>query len=218
MTGEKLNIKDTDWSGLKGRIQAHLLNNRWRARWENLVYGKLTGEIERLFENTLSDGGIFYDIGCGSGFYSLKALALHPKVRVRGVDLSREMIAVARTIIKRQGFKSRFTVVHAPAERTGYPKNSGTFAFASNLLHETTDPQQVLKEIHRLLKIDGVIGIVDFLATKRGFAFTRHHGSEAHGPFEPEQLRKYLEACGFGDVEIITAKNRLLAQAHKILR
>jgi ubiquinone/menaquinone biosynthesis C-methylase UbiE len=215
MAIKRLKIRDTDWDGVKGRVQAVLLNNRWRSGWEDFAFGRLSEEIDLLFEQALNKGGIFYDIGCGSGYYSIKALGQHPKVRARGVDLSRPMISASRVAIRRKGLKSRFTVVHAPAEKTGYPKNSGTFAFASNLLHEVAEPQAVLREIHRVLKIGATIGVVDFRATKIGRAFTRHHGDSAHGPFEAEQLESYLKNCGFTRVETTIVKNRLLIIAQK---
>jgi SAM-dependent methyltransferase len=99
------------------------------------------------------------DVGCGSGWAArLLAQQAHAG-QVVGIDVSDEMIGVAREQSKTLT-NVEFRV--ASAEGLPFPDNSFTHAFSMESLYYYADIAKALREIHRVLKPGGVfVTVVD---------------------------------------------------------
>lgn len=98
------------------------------------------------------------DLCCGTGF-QLKLLARHGFTDLHCLDLSEDMLSIAR--------KSDYpiTTYTADAVNTGFEDGSFDVVSLSFALHEKTTEtaRGVLKEARRVLKNDGRLLVVDFL-------------------------------------------------------
>ncbi len=99
------------------------------------------------------------DVGCGSGWATRLMAQQATQGQVVGIDISDEMINVARTTSS--SFSNvRFEV--ASAERLPFPDNYFTHAFSMESLYYYSNIELALKEIHRVLAPQGrFVTVVD---------------------------------------------------------
>jgi ubiquinone/menaquinone biosynthesis C-methylase UbiE len=99
------------------------------------------------------------DVGCGSGWASRLFAQMAASGRVAGIDISDEMIAVARK--SSESFSNvEFRV--ASAERLPFKDGEFTHAFSMESLYYYEDMAVALREIRRVLEPGGVfVNVVD---------------------------------------------------------
>lgn len=114
--------------------------------------GRLQAELLRA--HGLKDDSALVDIGCGAGRLAC-ALADRPKLGYLGLDVSRTLLASARTRCGRNDW--RFEPVAGPAIPA--PDASQDFVCAFSVFTHIPDDQSVayLKEARRVLKPTGVV-------------------------------------------------------------
>jgi SAM-dependent methyltransferase len=99
------------------------------------------------------------DVGCGSGWASRLLAGLATNGRVTGIDISDEMITLARES-SRTFPNVDFEI--ASAEQLPFNDSEFTHAFSMESLYYYRDIPRALKEIHRVLRPDGVfVAVVD---------------------------------------------------------
>jgi len=100
------------------------------------------------------------DVGCGPGTITVGLARVVAPGEVLGIDVSPAMIERARALAKEQGIAHiRFEV--GQAEELPVADETFDAALEHNLLEHVADPLRVLREIHRVLKPSGVIGLAD---------------------------------------------------------
>jgi SAM-dependent methyltransferase len=99
------------------------------------------------------------DVGCGSGWASRLLAGFAIRGRVTGIDISDEMIRIARessVSFPNVNFET------ASAERLPFSDNEFTQAFSMESLYYYRDIPRALAEIHRVLKPGGLfVAVVD---------------------------------------------------------
>jgi ubiquinone/menaquinone biosynthesis C-methylase UbiE len=100
------------------------------------------------------------DVGCGTGRLLAFLHDAWPGMKFTGLDLSAPYLAEARRLI---GRTARVKLVEGAAEKLPFDDASLDLVVSSFLLHElpATIRQQVLIEMARVLKPDGLVVIVD---------------------------------------------------------
>ena len=103
----------------------------------------------------LEAGGSALDVGCGSGRAAIAIAKAFPKARVFGYDNHPGSIERARSNAKAEGMAKRVTFKVVDAKRLRGSK----FDFIStfDVVHDSADPVGLLKAIHRSLKPDGTL-------------------------------------------------------------
>ncbi len=120
---------------------------------------------EREVEKALSEmlpaaaGDCLLDLGTGTG----RLLELFgPKVRSgRGIDLSREMLAIARTALNQAGL-ANCAVRQADLYRVPFDDRSFSLVTIHQVLHYLDRPERAISEAARVLRPGGKILVVDF--------------------------------------------------------
>ncbi|WP_338674280.1 class I SAM-dependent methyltransferase [Streptomyces sp. SCSIO 30461] len=105
------------------------------------------------------------DLGCGTGASTAALLAVAPCAQVTAVDASAGMLAKAQ----RKAWPPGVSFTHASAEDLARAGVKGPFdaVFASYLLRNVSDPDDVLAQVHRLLAPGGRIAVHEYTLSGR---------------------------------------------------
>ena len=99
------------------------------------------------------------DVGCGSGWATRLLADYASNGRVTGIDISDEMVELA---CESSQFHANVDYEVASAEKLPFANNEFTHAFSMESLYYYRNILQALKEIHRVLKPEGLfVAVVD---------------------------------------------------------
>lgn len=164
-----------------------------------LAHKPMDRELLRRFAAEVPDGGLVYDLGCGSGHTT--AFLHGCGVEVRGLDLSPKLVAEAR----RRHPALSFDVGDMLALTLDDESLAGVIAFYA-IVHFSPDQLgRALKEMHRVLRPGGRL----LLAFHIGHGpvhvdeFLGHPVSMDFVFFSPAEVAAELEGVGFSAVETI---------------
>jgi ubiquinone/menaquinone biosynthesis C-methylase UbiE len=149
--------------------------------------------VERALLDLLPNDGLhdFVDVGTGTGRI-LELVA--PRVdRAVGIDLSREMLSVARAHIEKSGLRN-VTVRHGDMYQLPWPAGSFDAAAIHQVLHFADDPAGAIAEVARILRPGGVLLIVDF--TPHDLEFLRTEHAHRRLGFREAEVKQWLTAAG----------------------
>jgi SAM-dependent methyltransferase len=100
------------------------------------------------------------DVGCGPGTITLGLAAAVAPGEVIGIDREPSQVEKARALASEHGLPNvRFEIGNA--EEIPYPDGSFDAAFEHTLLEHVANPGQVVREMFRVLKPGGIIGVAD---------------------------------------------------------
>ena len=151
----------------------------------------------------LPESGAVLDVGCGFGLFSLYYAAIAPARVIRGIDLDRRRIAMARRAATRLGIDN---VVYEENDARHF-KGDGHFAAAYmlDIVHHV--PREVvpslLAELRRALDRDGILLVKDVdtrPAPKRWFTWALDKAMSPSTPvayWSGDELTETLTASGF---------------------
>jgi ubiquinone/menaquinone biosynthesis C-methylase UbiE len=113
-----------------------------------------------FFTPYLKPGMGLLDCGCGPGSITLGLAQLVAPGEVVGVDLAENHLAYARASAAEQGLVN---VRFDPASVYELPFSDNTFdvVFSHAVVEHLGDPMKALKEMHRVLKPGGLLGVRD---------------------------------------------------------
>ncbi|HYB08731.1 MAG TPA: metalloregulator ArsR/SmtB family transcription factor [Alphaproteobacteria bacterium] len=155
--------------------------------------------VERALLDSLQTEDIhdFVDVGTGTGRI-LELIA--PRVgRAVGVDLSREMLSVARAHIEKSGLRN-VSVRHGDMYQLPWAAGSFDGATIHQVLHFADDPAGAIAEVARVLRPGGVLLIVDFAPHDLEFLRTEH--AHRRLGFRDAEVRQWLMAAGLAPEEV----------------
>ncbi|MEX0809040.1 MAG: metalloregulator ArsR/SmtB family transcription factor [Dongiaceae bacterium] len=136
--------------------------NRNAPRWDQIRKLHVDEEVvERALVETLPAGPIddVLDIGTGTGRI-LEVVSDRAK-RAVGVDLSREMLNLARANLERKKLRN-CRVQLADMYRLPMPNESVDVVTIHQVLHFASKPEDVIAEASRVLRENGLIALIDF--------------------------------------------------------
>jgi SAM-dependent methyltransferase len=100
------------------------------------------------------------DVGCGPGTITVGLAAAVAPGEVLGIDREPSQVERARVLAREKGISNvRFEV--GKAEELPVPDRSFDAAFEHTLLEHVADPARVVREMFRVLKPGGAIGVAD---------------------------------------------------------
>ncbi|MCK4354367.1 MAG: class I SAM-dependent methyltransferase [Dehalococcoidia bacterium] len=106
-------------------------------------------------------GGNALEIGPGPGYLGLEWLKHIAGTTLMGVDISRDMVDLARRNAAQYGLTPRAKYVLADACHMPFEDKRFDCVFSSASLHEWLDPRPVLNEVARVLRPGGSYYITD---------------------------------------------------------
>ena len=136
--------------------------------------------------------GAFLDVGTGTG--RLLELVASQADRALGVDMSRDMLALARARLAERGLSDRTAVRQADMYRLPFADAAFDSVALQRVLHYADDPAAALAEAARVLKPGGALLIAD-LAPHDDAALMARQAHRWPG-FDDAQLAGWLGAAG----------------------
>jgi SAM-dependent methyltransferase len=169
-----------------------------------------TPEVLALFEA----GGTYLELGCGAAGAMAAVLQEFPGISAVGVEVSGDLVEVARDRATRLGIADRMHVVHGDAAAYDGP-GGFDFAFWSQFFFPERDRPGALAVLHRCVRPGGFVvaplmgdpvEAVTDLRTDDGreYAVDRVlHGGWGIPLRSPAELASELEAAGFVEAEVL---------------
>jgi tRNA A58 N-methylase Trm61 len=137
----------------------------------------------------LKPGMIVADIGAGVGYMSLRmAKRVGPSGKVYANDLQPEMLAKLRENAARGGIANVITVLGDVADPK-LPPNTMDLVLLTDVYHEFSQPQQMLRKIRETLKPDGRLVLLEYRAEDPRIPINPEHKmtvAEVKAELEPE--------------------------------
>jgi len=134
---------------------------------------KIYAALEGIFEKKLRERGLGYldiqkgetvlEIGFGTGYTLVDiAKSVGETGNAYAVDVTPEMIELARQRLEREGLARRVKLSEGDARNMSYEDNMFDAVYMAAVLElfDTPDIPKVLKEIKRVLKSDGRLGVI----------------------------------------------------------
>lgn len=129
------------------------------------------------------------EVGCGTGRNLLQLAKRFPKASINGVDLSEDMLTIAKR--KLQPFAERVNFVHGAFGEVELPKDYDLVLFSYCLTMVNPGWDQLVKTAKTSLRPGGYLALADFHDSRFGF-FHRHMAGH-HVRMEGHLLPKLRE-------------------------
>ena len=146
---------------------------------EVAAYDKLTlkyltilhnGFIETVI-NASPDCGNFLEVGCGTGRISIGIAKYTENISLTGIDLSTNMIKVAKDNAKEEKVDEKICFLCANGNKIPFENNSFDAVFCHNMLHHIKNPLPVLNEMARVVKKNGSFTVRDLIRKSKLIAW-----------------------------------------------
>jgi ubiquinone/menaquinone biosynthesis C-methylase UbiE len=167
--------------------------------------------------------GAIVDVGCGPG-YLLQVIAMEwPKSKLKGVDISKEMVERAGANFDSLGLGGRAEFKEGSADHLPFEDQTQDFVVSTLSLHHWDDPESAFNEIYRVLKPGGQMLILDLRRDARRMFFwliwfaqnvaLRIIGIDAMrrinepigsllASYTSQEIREIVSKTGFSDYEV----------------
>jgi ubiquinone/menaquinone biosynthesis C-methylase UbiE len=107
--------------------------------------------------------GVVLDVGTGTARIPPLMSEINPNLQIIAVDLSKNMLEVARLNVKKANLSGKITLQKVDAKKLPFEDNYFDAVVSNSLIHHISDPIPVLKEINRVTKKRGSIFIRDLI-------------------------------------------------------
>ena len=188
------------------------------------VYAALEGTLEKKLRERglelldVQEGETVLEIGFGGG-YSLVEIARSAGEtgKVYGIDVTPEMVELARKRLEREGLAERVELYEGDAREMPYEDNQfdAVYMAATLELFDTPDIPRVLTGVKRVLKLNGRLGVISM--PREGHEDSRvlrfyewiHRTFPKHASCRPIYVEDSVRDAGF---EIIKAEEMMVAR------
>lgn len=168
------------------------------ARWDQIRALHIAdSEVEEALLSLLPDGPVdtVLDIGTGTG--RILSLLAPRAERAIGIDLSREMLEVARANLERTGL-TNWQVRQGDLYQLPLPGQTADVAVLHQVLHYLEDPADAIAEVVRVLRPGGRLLIADF-AQHNVESLREEHAHRWLG-FDDETVQDWLRQNGLSAI------------------
>ena len=125
------------------------------------LYQRVTGDIAPV----LSEGKVL-DAGTGPGTLGREIARRQPRLQVYGIDLSEDMIRLAREHAKREQLEERVHFAIGDVAHLPYPDHYFDLVVSTISMHHWYELEQPLRDLYRVLRPGGRLWIYDFRLVK----------------------------------------------------
>lgn len=154
----------------------------------------------------LQEGEVVLDLGSGAGLdVLLSARRVGPRGKAYGLDITDEMVALAREHQRRSGL-TNVEFLKGDMENIPLPDNHVDVVISNCVINLAADKAKVLKEAYRVLKPGGRLAVSDIVWRREVPSWLRQNielwvGCVA-GALSEDEYHRLLSEAGFADVEL----------------
>jgi len=177
---------------VSGRVIAPVMSAAgadWLERSERESEESPTKAVAQL---GLKPGMTVCDLGAGTGYYTVRMSRLvGPSGKVYAVDIQPRMLELLGKRLASAGIVNIEPVLGAEAD-TKLPANSQDLVLLVDVYHEFSKPQDMLRSIHKSLKEDGRLVLLEFRKEDPNVPIRLEHKmslAEVKAELEPEGFR-----------------------------
>jgi len=151
------------------------------------------------------------EIGTGSGAALYRIAEMLEGGKACGIDASKSMVKQGQRRIRHVKEKGKAELKLGHAENIPYPDRSFHKVYSVHTIYFWTDFKQALKEIYRVLQVDGTL----FLAVHLEGQMKKSKKTEDFSMYSEEQIKQLLEESHFRDITVHMHKNYCCISAVK---
>lgn len=182
------------------------LAHQYESRWSRYVEATADHTLARL-GSTAPEAVL--DVGCGTGHLLQKIAERFPSAHLAGIDPTPEMLALAR-----EKLPSSAELRRAFAEQLPFPADRFDVVISANVFHYLRRPDDVLREMLRVLRPGGKLIITDwcddYLACRICDLWLRRFNPAHHRTYKSRECEAMLERAGARDITVERYKISLL--------
>jgi len=150
----KPRVVETD-SGIQGEFNVAVYDQMQRR-----LRDKGWIETKDILKSGITEGFVL-EVGPGPGYLGLEWLKYTEGTTLKGLDISTDMISIARRNAKQYGLSERVEYVHSSGAEMPFADETFDAVFTNGSIHEWSDPKNTFNEIWRVLKTGGRVFISD---------------------------------------------------------
>lgn len=172
------------------------------------MYESFTGANNPLAFINLKEGEMVLDLGCGAGldlyFY---AKAVGEMVKVYGLDISKDMVAKARTNMEIAGIKN-VEIKCGHSDSLPFQDNFFNVVASNGIYNLSPDKEKVMREVFRVLKPGGRTAFCEIVLKERLPEDVRKNIDDwfrcIGGALSERDFLTLMEKVGFRNIEVIS--------------
>ena len=172
-------------------------------RHARLQFGGLLKDIRAL-----NKAGRYLEVGSGPGILAAMVAEENPGVDLTAMDLSPEMVAVARETIETENLQSRVRCVRGDVNDKALMEALGPFdlVYSAFSLHHFADPEASIKNIWRAVGDHGVLILYDLKRVWWLYVLPFHNGffESIRAAYRPKEIGDFLRKIGITRFKIKT--------------
>lgn len=152
--------------------------------------------------------GRFLEIGSGPGFLTSIIADLYPRAEINALELSPDMISVAKDIVTRTQPSSRVRFIKGSVEDESLMARLGKFdlVYSTFSMHHWERPVQAMKSMHKALRNRGLLMVHDLKRVSLLYLLPLQNGliNSIRAAYRPVEIRNIMLGAGIRDFEIKT--------------
>ena len=125
------------------------------------------GEVDQAFVDRVitlgASTGHFLDVGTGPAQIPILLAQRCPNVHITAIDLSEEMLKIAKRHVVDASLTARITLERVDAKTLPYPDNTFDGLISNSIVHHIHDSLRALQEMGRVVKPEGIVLIRDLI-------------------------------------------------------
>jgi len=173
------------------------------AKHGQLPYRALLKDIKAL-----NLPGHYLEVGSGPGTLATMIAERDPRVSITAVDLSADMMSVAREHIKAKNLQDRIRCVIGDVNDAAVTKRLGEFdlVYSAFSLHHWKDPEKSISNLWNALRANGVLYLYDLKRVWWLYSLPLNSGfiESIRASYVPNEIGSFLQKLGISNYQITT--------------